>query len=423
MTLALDIKAARLLDRLGHLRRIGATATGGVTREAYGPLDVEARTMVAGWMEEAGLTTTVDAAANLIGVRRGSAQQAGQLAMGSHLDTVVDGGHLDGVYGVLAAIEVADALRSSAIRHELLVAAFANEEGARGTGGMVGSRAVTGGVEHDELAFTDDEGTMLATRMEQAGGAPDRLGSACWDLTSVTAFVELHIEQGPILERAGARIGVVEGITGRQSVDVTVVGVPNHAGTTMMGDRRDAATAAAEIVLAVEALAIDGVVRVATAGYIEIDPNVRNVVPGRALVSAEFRDSRADALADACDWLDSALADVALRRGVGITATWRQRLDPTFCHPDVVRVIGERAHAADLRSLRLWSGAGHDTQVLGRAVPTGMIFVPSVGGVSHAPGERTAAADLVAGARVLLETIRCLDEVGCGLSPLEEAPE
>ncbi len=212
------IDGARLLARLDQLRAIGAADNGGVTREAYGPLDVEARARVEEWMIEAGLAPTVDAAANLIGRRPGTASGGTAVATGSHLDTVVDAGAFDGAYGVVAAVEVAAALRRSGseLRHDLIVAAFANEEGARGSLGMVGSRALVGDVPAAELARPDDDGVTLAQRLRDAGGDPDHVADAAWATGAVAAFVELHIEQGPVLDTADRQLGVVTAITGRQ---------------------------------------------------------------------------------------------------------------------------------------------------------------------------------------------------------------
>ena len=408
------IDGPRLLDRLQRLQAIGATAAGGVTREAFGPRDVEARSLVAAWMSEAGLLTAVDAATNLVGRRDGTGHLIGSdrwLATGSHLDTVVDGGALDGAYGVVAAVEVAHAIEHSGMRlhHGLAAVAFANEEGARGTDGMVGSRALVGAVDDAELATPDDAGVTLAQRLARAGGNPAALADAIWDREAVAAFIELHIEQGPVLDTAHLDVGAVTGITGRQGVDIDIVGAANHAGTTPMALRHDALVAAAEVVIAVEALARDGVVRVATCGHVDCRPNVRNVVPGRVLVSAELRDEDAAILGSAHAVLERAVAAIAAAREVEITVAWGQYVAPIAADPTVLDVV-EQAAARTGRPWRsLPSGAGHDAQILGAAVPMGMIFVPSVRGVSHSPREHTEPEHLVLGAQVLLDSVIDLD--------------
>ncbi|MCU1459919.1 MAG: hypothetical protein JWL73_4011 [Actinomycetia bacterium] len=399
----------RLLRRVAELARVGASAAGGVTREAWGPADLAARDLVAGWMVEAGLSPEVDAAANLIG--RSPGRGGRWLATGSHLDTVVDGGTLDGAYGVVAAIEVAASLHDTGrvMEHGLLVAAFANEEGARGTSGMTGSHACVGLHADTPVEELDDDGVTVGERLRHAGGDPAALDHACWPLADVEAFVELHIEQGPVLDDTGRPIGVVSGITGRQGLDVVVHGAANHAGTTPMHLRHDALAAAAEIVLAIESLPRDGGVRVATCGHVAASPNVRNVIPGQVALGVELRDQDAAVLDAAMLGVDAMLARVAVARGVTVDARWGQRVPPVASDPAVVASVRRVAGAMGLAWIDLPSGAGHDAQIIGRVLPIGMIFVPSVGGVSHSPRERTDAADLLAGAEALLRTLLDLD--------------
>ncbi|MBX3314514.1 MAG: Zn-dependent hydrolase [Actinobacteria bacterium] len=409
MTPPVVVDGERLLWRLDELARLTATPGEGVTREAWSRVDVEARDRVAGWMRDAGLHPIVDPAANLIGRSPGVVGR--WFASGSHLDTVVHGGHLDGAYGVVAALEAASALHDAGhtMDHGLLVAAFANEEGARGTAGMTGSYACVGGVSDAALDEVDDEGVTVRDRIAGAGGDPGRIAEARWDPADIDAFVELHIEQGPVLADAEVGIGVVTGITGRQALDLRIAGAANHAGTTPMRLRRDALAAAAEIVLAVEAMPADGAVRVATCGFVDAVPNVRNVVPGLVHLGVEVRDESAAALDAAVARLDALLTEVAARRGVGIDRTWGQRVPPRDVAPAVADGVRRAAAVRGLAHLDLPSGAGHDAQVLADALPMGMIFVPSTSGVSHAPGEHTEPADLVSGAQVLVDTLLDLD--------------
>ena len=410
MTLRATIDGARLLSRIKELSRLTTTPGHGVTREAWTPLDVVARDRVADWMREAGLHAEVDAAANLIGWTTSNGGR--WLASGSHLDTVVHGGPLDGAYGVIAAVEVAASLRRAGhvMRHGLLVAALANEEGARGTPGMTGSHACVGDLGATVLDEPDDDGIRLRDRIAEAGGAPDHIESARWPADTIDAFVELHVEQGPVLDRTGTPIGVVSAITGRQALDVHISGTANHAGTTPMGMRRDALAAAAEIVLAVEDLPGGEGVRVATCGHLAAVPNVRNVVPGTVLLGIELRDERTEAIERAMSELDVVLEGVGERRGVTIERHWGQRVPPRLAHPAVAASVRHATAANGLDIAELPSGAGHDAQVLAAAVPIGMIFVPSIGGISHSPEERTDPEHLVAGAQVLLDTLLDLDE-------------
>lgn len=399
----------RLLGRLDELAAITATPGRGVTREAWGPEDLRARDLVARWMAAAGLAPIVDAAANLVGRSPGLVGR--WLGSGSHLDTVVHGGALDGTYGVVAAVEVAASLHDAGVTmdHGLLVAAFANEEGARGTAGMTGSSACAGGLEESWLAEVDDEGVTVRERIAAAGGAPDAVATARWAAEEIDAFVELHIEQGPVLDTGSVRIGAVTGITGRQALDLHVIGAANHAGTTPMHLRNDALAAAAEIVLAVEALPRPGGPRVATCGHVQAVPNVRNVVPGEVALGVEIRDESAAVIDAAMAELDAVLDAIATRRGVLVDRTWGQRVSPRLAAPAVIESTRRAAAASGFDVIELPSGAGHDAQVIAEVVPVGMVFVPSLGGISHSPAERTAPDDLVAGAQVLLDTLLDLD--------------
>ena len=409
MTPRVVVDGGRLLRRLDELAALTATPGRGVTREAWGCDDVEARGRVAGWMRDSGLHPAVDAATNLIG--RSPGRTGRWLASGSHLDTVVHGGALDGAYGVIAALEVASSLHDAGytMDHGLLVAAFANEEGARGTAGMTGSYGCIGGLDDEWLDEVDDEGIRVRDRLASAGGDPDGIASARWPFDEIDAFVELHIEQGPVLDTAGARIGVVSGITGRQALDLRISGVANHAGTTPMDLRRDALAAAAEVILAVERLPRAGGIRVATCGHVQAVPNVRNVVPGEVTLGVELRDQSTAALGAAMAELDAVLDEIGVRRRLTIERERGQLVPPQLAAPEIAASVRRAAAGNDLEFLDLPSGAGHDAQVIAEAVAIGMIFVPSVVGVSHSPDEHTEPEDLVVGAQVLVDTLLDLD--------------
>jgi N-carbamoyl-L-amino-acid hydrolase len=401
------VDGARLLARLDELATLSATPAPGVTRLAYSPQDVAARDLVAGWMREAGLTCEVDPAGNLIGRRPGGGGGRRVLATGSHLDTVVDAGALDGAYGVVAGVEVAAALHAAgvALRHDLAVIAFSNEEGARGTPGMVGSLAIAGRLAPAHLDAPDDEGVPLRDRIAAAGGRPDRIADAAWPPGSLAAFVELHIEQGPVLDDAGLRAGVVTAVTGRATVDVSIEGAANHAGTTPMDRRADAGVAAARVVLAVHALADDGAVRVATAGLVTVSPGVRNVVPGTATVGIDLRDTDDDRVVAAVARLRAEAARIAEATGTRISVALRSSVAAAPAAPWLADCV--RAAIAELRlpCTELPSGAGHDAQVMASLGPIAMAFTPSIGGISHAPGEATHPEDLTAGADLLCRAL------------------
>lgn len=394
------LDSARLLSRLDELAAV-STPGPGVTRLAYSAEDEAGRALVGGWLREAGLSVRVDAAGNLFGTLPGSAGLPRPLVVGSHLDTVVTGGPLDGAYGVLAALEVATSLRGR-LRHDLVVAAWSNEEGARSTPGMVGSRAAAGILEPAWLDRPDDDGVPLRARL-----GPDVLKAR---LDPVAAYLELHIEQGPVLDAAGTVIGAVEGITGQLVGVIDVRGTANHAGTTPMALRKDALAAAAEIVLATERLALEDAVRAATCGHIEAAPNVRNAILGRVLLSVDLRDMSDARSAAAWTALAATVAEIDDRRGTRSQLQVVSRVAAVDCDPGLVALVEGAAAARGLAALRLPSGAGHDAQVLAGLGPVGMVFVPSVAGVSHSPAERTEPAHLVAGAQVLLDVVAAADQ-------------
>jgi len=410
-----DIDGDRLVRRLAELAAVGAAPGGGVTRLAYSPADVEGRTLVAGWLREAGLEVSVDAAGNLLGRLRGTAGLPGALGTGSHLDSVVAAGPLDGAYGVVAAVEVAAALaRGGGLAHDLVVVGFSNEEGARGTPGMVGSLAVAGALAPEQLAAPDDEGVPLARRLRDVGGDPDRLADAVWAPGSPAGWIELHVEQGPVLHARDLRIGVVTAITGRVTLDVVVTGAANHAGTTPMDLRRDAAVAAAHVVLAVHDLAAPSApggpaVRVATTGVVRTEPGVRNVVAGSAVVGVDLRDESDARIDAALARLEARCAEIGASTGTQVRIVPGSRVAAVAMDPALAGCVARAADDLGLSRLDLPSGAGHDTQVLAAVTPVAMVFVPSVDGVSHAPQERTEPADLVAGARTLLRALHHAD--------------
>jgi N-carbamoyl-L-amino-acid hydrolase len=400
----------RLLDRLDQLALIGADPDGGMSRLAFSAEDIAARTLVAGWMESAGLMVEVDAAANLIGRREGMRADAPAIGIGSHLDTVKGGGRLDGAYGVVAAVEAAQ--RCTDLSHPLTVVAFSNEEGTVAPPGFTGSKAIAG-LAVDVAAVVDDRGgrsISLGEVIAGAGGRPDAIGSCTWAAGSVAAFVELHIEQGPVLERAGAGLGVVDSITGRLLVDIDIVGRASHAGTTPMDGRSDALLAAAHVVLAVRDLAGPGGVRVATAGLIDCQPNLHNVIAGMVTVGVDLRDESDARILATADQLEKTLTGVAAAQGVTISVRRGPLTSAVPSDKTLVSTLDEVARRHADRVVHLPSGASHDAQIMATMAPIAMLFVPSQDGLSHNPKEYTAPADLLAGAAALTDAVQTLDQ-------------
>ncbi|SFD53443.1 Zn-dependent hydrolase [Streptomyces aidingensis] len=405
---ALRVDGARLLGCLAELGKIGADPAGGVTRLGLGPQERAARAFLAELCTSAGLAAETDAAGNLLVRRPGAASGAAPvLLVGSHLDTVVQGGRLDGAYGVAAAVEVLRVLHEHTVELpvEMVAVAFANEEGALVQAPFWGSRALCGALE-DGLAAEDRAGRTAASYLAEAGGSPERLPEAVWPPGSVAAYLELHIEQGPRLESEGVPVGVVEGIVGRTILDIDITGQAQHAGTTPMPARRDALVAAAGITLAVRELAAGrALCTTATTGFLQVSPNVTNTVPGHVRMTAEVRDTDAGRLAVGEAALRRECARVAADSGCSVEVRVSSRSRPVATAPALRQVIREAAGALGLAQLSLPSGAGHDAQIMARIAPVGMIFVPSAGGISHAPAEDTAPADLVHGADVLLHSV------------------
>jgi len=402
----LSVDGMTLLSNLQRLGKVGRGPAGAVSRVAFTEDFLLGRDIVAQMMAEAGMQTWVDEAGNLFG-RFGEATAGTPgspvVMVGSHLDTVPEGGLLDGAYGVLAGIAAVAALAEVAAQpaQRVVVAGFCNEEGAFGTAGVTGSRAVAGLLSADELSRPDITGTTLAQRNASVAGPC----SARWPHGSLSAYLEAHIEQGPVLEAEGLRLGVVSAITGRALVNITVHGVQGHAGTTSMELRADALTGAAEVVLIMEELARGGSVRVATTGAVKCEPGARNIVPGKVRLSAEMRDSDLKRLLDAVSVLGSRAHDICERRGLRFEADLVDIVKPTPTAPELQAALHRAASQLGEKARDMDSGAGHDAQSLAHIAPVGMVFVPSMSGASHCKEEASEPEDLVLGVQVLANAL------------------
>jgi N-carbamoyl-L-amino-acid hydrolase len=406
----LRVNADRLLETFAGLRRFGATADGGVERLAYSDADLAGRAFVTERMRQAGLDVRVDTAGNLFGRRAGRRRELPPILMGSHLDSVPDGGAYDGNVGSLGALEAAWTMHDANLvtDHPIDVVVFQNEEG-----GLFGSEALAGRLGPDDLARTAQSGFTLRDGVTRLGGDPDRLAEARRAPGSLHAYLELHIEQGGILEAAGQDIGVVEGIVGIEQWDVTVTGVANHAGTTPMPQRRDALVAAARFVEAVNRIALTTRGRqVATVGQISAHPGAPNVVPGEVRMSLEIRDLDAATIQSVFVAIRSEAEAIASASGTTVAFRDRElKIVPAPTNPDIRAAVTAAARDLGLTYRSMPSGAGHDAQSLAPLCPIGMIFVPSVGGISHSPREFTKPEDVVNGANVLLGTALAVDRL------------
>lgn len=403
------IDAGRMLAQIEALAAIDRREDGSCCRLALTDSDRAGRDRVAGWMKEAGLDVRVDEIGNIIGLRPGRSGRA-PVMTGSHIDTVATGGRFDGVLGVMAGLEVMRALNDAGVETErpLALAVFTNEEGVRFQPDMMGSLVFAGGLSLDEaLAARSPEGAVLARELQRCGYA----GQAPCGEPRPHAFVELHIEQGPILDRAGEVLGAVADLQGISWQEITIRGVSNHAGTTPMALRHDAAYCAAAVTVFVRELAErTGPGQVATVGQIRLSPNLVNVIAREARLSVDLRNTDDARLRSAEAELVEFLSALARREKVEIEARRLVRTEPVRFDDRVLAAI--EAAAADLGQpvRRMTSGAGHDAQMIARIAPAAMIFVPSIGGVSHNPREDTTAEHLELGANVLLRTMLKLSE-------------
>ncbi len=400
----LRINRDRLLARIESLAAVGAIEGGGVCRLALSDEDRAGRDRVVGWMRDAGLAVTVDRIGNVVGVRAGRKPGA-PVMTGSHIDTVRTGGRYDGNLGVLAGLEVIETLNDAGIdtEHPVAVAFFTNEEGARFAPDMMGSLGYVGGLDAETILATRGiDGSTVGENLERIGYA----GEAPIGVPQVRAFVELHVEQGPVLEEEGVTIGVVEGVQGISWTEYTITGVSNHAGTTPMRLRHDAGYAAAAIATEVRAIARDfGGDQIGTVGALALKPNLVNVIANHALLTVDLRNTDERRLRAAEGRLAGFVEELARGEGVQVTSRTLARFEPVTFDPDMVNRVEKHATSHGHSVRRMPSGAGHDAQMFARVCPTGMVFVPSVDGISHNVKEFTAPEDLEAGANVLLSVL------------------
>jgi len=402
------VSAARILQRCDELARHSELA-GGLTRVFLSPEHRAAAALVLGWMREAGMSARLDDIGNAVGRYEGERAGLPCLMLGSHLDTVRDAGRYDGMLGVVTAIECVAALKGRKLPFAIEVIGFGDEEGVRFGTTMLGSQAIAGVVDPALLDNKDARGTSIRQALADFGLDPAGVAKVARRKSDVLAYVELHIEQGPVLEAEGLPVGVVTAINGFSRLRVVLRGLAGHAGTVPMNLRRDALAAAAECVLAVERIARSDAELVGTVGRIEAKPGAINVIPGEAHFTIDFRAPRDELRAHA---VRSAMAEVqaiAARRNVRCEIATLQELGVAACAPWLMSQL-ERAVAAEGISVRkLPSGAGHDGMALKTIADIAMLFVRCKGGISHNPAEAISADDAGAGARTLFRFIEAFE--------------
>lgn len=404
------VNGDRLNRSIAQLAEIGKLANGGVSRVAFTPEDLLARQLVQSWMIDAGMSVRIDAAANIIGTYAGLQAGVGALATGSHIDTVPVAGHFDGVLGVLAGIEVVRVLHENSLRlnHPIEVIVFTDEECS-----VIGCKAMAGNVVANPEYYRRNDGTAIESCLQRVGGDWTRIPTAKRRVGEIAAFVELHVEQGGVLESTGDRIGVVKGIVGQYRFAVSVTGRMNHAGTTPMNMRKDALVAASQIVLAVNQLGNTPGEQVATVGYFTVSPNAVNVVPGKVELKIDLRDLSQPHLDNLVAQMQQQFAQIATATQTEIVMTQALHVLPTLAEPKIQDAIAQVCQQLELSYSYLPSRAGHDAQEIGRFADMGMIFVPSFAGLSHSQDEYTSPQQCTEGANVLLQTFLKLDRLYC----------
>jgi beta-ureidopropionase / N-carbamoyl-L-amino-acid hydrolase len=404
------INGERLLSRLSDLAQIGTIPGDGVCRVAFTAADKQGRDRVKGWMSELGLAVREDAIGNVVGRMEGRDSTLAAVMMGSHIDTVATGGRLDGVLGVLAGLEVIQSCMDAGVRplRSLEVGFFSNEEGCRFAPDMMGSLVYTGAFSLEEaLAKADEDGLTVGQEMQnwQIGGSVSVPGEI------PHAFVELHIEQGPVLEQENQRIGVVSAVQGISWKKLVLHGQSNHAGTAPIALRSDAGLVAAQITVALRELVVSmGQDMVGTVGKLLVSPNLVNVVPNRVEMTIDLRAPVEATLVQAEARLRDMVTQLCESEGVRVEWETLVRLNPVPFNAKVVDLIERLAREKGLSHRRMVSGAGHDAQIFAARTAAGMIFVPSIGGVSHNVEEATHTADLLAGCQLLSDSVWCLAE-------------
>jgi N-carbamoyl-L-amino-acid hydrolase len=403
----LRVNANRLNGHIAALAQFGRNPEGGVSRVAYSEADKQGRKYVMGLMQAARLDVSIDAAGNLVGRRAGRESGLAPLMLGSHIDSVPGGGNYDGDVGSLGAIEVAQILAENNVttRHRLEIAIFQNEEQ-----GLYGSKAISGEIAPKDLQLASPSGKTIGEGIQFIGGDLDKLATVRRGRGDVAAYLELHIEQGGILNTENVDIGVVEGIVGIRDWEVTVQGMANHAGTTPMNQRHDALLAAAQFIEAVNrVISSTRGGQVATIGTIQAFPGGTNVIPGKVVMSLEIRDLDASKITTLYGSVREEAGRIASASGTTFDFQQIGMDAPALTDVNIRQIIAESTKSLGLTFRSLPSGAGHDAESISRLAPIGMIFVPSVGGVSHSPKEFTRPEDVANGANVLLEALLRLD--------------
>lgn len=405
----ITVNQDRLEQRIMDLAKFGIQANGETERVAFSDADVAAQQWVIETLKDLDLNVHIDYAGNVIGRREGKKPTLKPISFGSHIDRVPNGGNYDGCVGSMASLEVLEVLKENNIKtdHPLEIIIFSNEEG-----GVMGSRAIAGHLGKEALSVVNSTGYSMGEGIMRLGGDTTRIAEVARKKGDLTAFIELHIEQGGTLEKENIQIGIVEGIVGLKWWEVEFTGFANHAGTTPMNARQDALLAAGKFIVAVNEVtnSFKGA-QVGTVGMIKAEPGAPNVIPGKVVTSLEIRDLSLEVIGKVYEAIKTKANEIAKSSNVQIEfRPLDTTADPAIMTAAIQDEIAASATELGLTMKKMPSGAGHDAQDMALIAPTGMIFVPSRGGISHSPKEFTAPAAMANGANVLLQTILALDK-------------
>lgn len=406
----MKINEERLQQRLDAINSIAVTDQKGMMRLALTDADKTARDLLKSWMEEAGMEVRIDDMGTMMGYLPGSDPSALPIGIGSHMDTQPNGGKFDGLYGVMAGLEALCALKDNNVvtKSPLAIINWTNEEGARFVPPMLASGVVAGNFDAEWVySIKDKDGLTYLDELERIGYVGDKANR----FTKAKAYLEPHIEQGPILDEEGYEFGIVTGALGITGLDITITGEANHAGTTPMRNRKDALMVAADAMLKIREKVLEyGDPAVITMGIVSAKPASKNIVPGEAYFSIDMRHDNDDALTKMEQDVRAIIEKVCMENEVSVNIERYWRADPVHFDSDIIDAVENSAGKLNLKARKITSGAGHDAVFINRIIPTGMLFVPSIKGMSHCPEEETKWEDVVTGVQVLVETILQIDE-------------
>ncbi len=406
----MKISGERLLSDLNILKRCTDTPGAGVTRFSYGDSDGKARKYLKETAESFGFSVRTDPVGNMYIGHAGMQQKKEKICVGSHIDTVRNGGWLDGIYGVAGGLEVLRTLAESSSERswEVELVIFAEEEGSNFGSTMTGSKFITGIYKENDLdRLKNDAGISLREILSKSGYPHYTEDDVIWEFSRIKAMLELHIEQGPVLEQSGNSIGIVDGIFGMTAIETVITGIGNHAGATPMKYRRDAMAAAALCITETERIAKEDPegLLVATVGKIAVSPNCSNVIPEKVTFSLEVREKREERIREAVKKIKESFSAIAEQRGVTCETRKISESKPFHMDDGLIRLMDQLAADSGISRRIMDSGAVHDACMIAPHVPSAMIFVPSIGGRSHVPHEDTDTKDLIRGVQLLLDTV------------------